>query len=391
MCSVGFPESSGVSEQIDAQPAISGHLNASGEKAVKILHVTDTFLPVLGGIEILVDDLSRNQRRHGHDVTVLTAARGSGPDPEPGVIRLPQRFTGLWPTLEALSPDVVHCHSSIFSPLAWRAARQAAEVGIPTVVTMHSMVPAASVGSLAVSIGTRAIPREVCWTAVSEAAAAALQPLVPDGVQVLPNGIDVASCRPATPGTAAVPTLVSVMRMARRKRPLALIRMLVDIREQLGDRPWQAVLVGDGQQAGAVESRLRAVGLDDRVWLTGRLERPEVLKVLAGADLYLAPSRLEAFGLAALEARCSGLPVVAMRSGGVGEFVRDGVHGYLVEDDREMARRAGELLADRGLRRRMAQACRRDDPDLDWSSTVERSISAYHRGRRSVPGMVAAA
>ncbi|GAA3614611.1 hypothetical protein GCM10022223_33600 [Kineosporia mesophila] len=343
---------------------------------MKILHVTDTFLPVLGGIEVLVDDLSRNQRRRGLEATVLTATPGpSGSE----VVRLSGRFAGLREAFAMVRPDVVHCHSSVLSPLAWRAAREAGAAGIPVVITMHSIVAPGGMGSLALSLATRLIPAGAAWTAVSEIAAASIQSMVPDGVPVLPNGIDVSGCRPAAVGASEEPTVVSVMRLAHRKRPLAFVGMLASMRRQLGDRPWRAVLVGDGPQARAVEKRVKAEGLIDRVTLAGRLGRDEVLEVLSRSDLYLAPSRLEAFGLAALEARCSGLPVIAMRSGGVGEFVRDGVHGYLVEGDVEMARRAADLLAEPAVLRQMAEACRRDRPDLDWNATVARSFTAYQR------------
>jgi glycosyltransferase involved in cell wall biosynthesis len=361
---------------------------------VRILHVTDTFRPVLGGIEVLVDDLAHHQRLNGHDVTVLTGTPDG--EPESDVVRLRYRLANLHRILAAIRPDVVHCHSSIVSPMAWRAARSASTAGIPALVTMHSIVPAMGLGHLAVSMAARTVPAGVSWTAVSQVAAASLQPLVRDPVQILPNGIDVGRCLIAAPGWSSVPTVVSVMRLARRKRPLALVRMLGSMSRGLGGRPWRALVVGDGPQTADMKRHLHAAGLADRVHLTGRLERSQVLKVLSGADLYLAPSRLEAFGLAALEARCSGLPVVAMRSGGVGEFVTHGVHGYLVENDSEMALRAAGLLSDREGLVRMAQASRRDRPDLDWGATVERSVAAYdrvvavtgHSGRPGRPGRV---
>ncbi|MFV0459311.1 MAG: glycosyltransferase family 4 protein [Actinomycetales bacterium] len=341
---------------------------------MRILHVSDTFLPVLGGIEVLVDDLSRHQRQAGHEVHVLTAAKGPA---EPGLTRLPGRFAPVEPVLDAVAPEVVHCHSSLVSPLAWRAARAAAERGIPALLTMHSLVTPTSLTAAPLALAGRVVPRTVPWTAVSSVAARALEPVVEAPVSVLPNGFDVDGTRTAHPGTAEQPTIVSVMRLARRKRPLALISMLAGVRDLLGDLPWRAVIVGDGPQAAAVRAAVVTAGLQDRVRLTGRLDRDEVLHLLAGADLYLAPARLESFGLAALEARCSGLPVVAMRSGGVGEFVRDGVDGWLVDDDSAMTLKTAQLLATRGLLAQAGQACRSELPDLDWPATVARSLDAY--------------
>ena len=78
---------------------------------------------------------------------------------------------------------------------------------------------------------------------------------------------------------------------------------------------------------------------DMRGWveLAGRCDRETIHQVHAASDVYLAPATLESFGIAALEARCAAVPVVAMRVGGVGEFVRPGREGMLVGSDSEMA------------------------------------------------------
>jgi glycosyltransferase involved in cell wall biosynthesis len=177
----------------------------------------------------------------------------------------------------------------------------------------------------------------------------------------------------------------SVMRLSRRKRPLDLVEVLSQVRARTGERPWQAVIVGDGPREAAMTRAIRRAGLDDRVQLTGRLTRPQIMHLLARADLYLAPAYLESFGIAALEARCSGLPVVAMRSGGVGEFVQDGVNGYLVEDDAEMAWRAAQLLADPARLRCLGRLSRNDPPDLDWVTIVELSLDAYRAAGALAP------
>ena len=97
---------------------------------MRILHVSDSFTPTLGGIELHVLDLTRRQRGGGDEVTVATLT----PDPlglEPEVVRLPP--VGRYPHPEALrglraligsgSYDVVHAHVSLVSPLGWAAPR----------------------------------------------------------------------------------------------------------------------------------------------------------------------------------------------------------------------------------------------------------------------------
>jgi glycosyltransferase involved in cell wall biosynthesis len=269
---------------------------------VRILHVTDTYLPVLGGIEILVHDLAAHQRLAGHQVRVLTATGspvtatslirtrplGQGSlRVEETIVRLPRLLGDVSAVLAQHRPDVVHCHSSIVSPLAWRTARRAVVHGLPVLTTMHSIAPDSPLLQPVLRQFARLMPRSVAWSSVSSTASAVLQPLVAGWVRVLPNGIDRLACRPANAGANRVPVIVSVMRLTRRKRPLDLIAMLEELRTG-----WSV----------------------PRYWSNW----PEPT---------YTPAHLESFGIAALKARCCGLPVIAMNSGVVGKFVRAGMTG----------------------------------------------------------------
>jgi glycosyltransferase involved in cell wall biosynthesis len=348
---------------------------------MRVLHVTDTYLPRLGGIEVLVDDLAAHQRRAGHQVRVLTSTPAPGPD-DAATTRLGNPlFSPVADRIRAYRPDAVHCHSSIVSPLAWRSARSAAALGVPVLVTMHSMVPRQGLVPAGLRQLAQAMPNTVAWSAVSAAAARALRPVVGHDVLVLPNGLDQDSCQVARPGTHEIPLVVSVMRLAHRKRPLELVAILAQVKARLGDRPWRAVIVGDGPLKSATAQAVRRAGLEDHVELTGRLDRAQIMRLLAQADLYLAPAYLESFGIAALEARCSGLPVVAMSSGGVSEFIGDGTHGHLVRNDAEMAARTAAMLVDPAGLQVMARHSLADPPRLDWPDVVDRSLDAYRVAR----------
>lgn len=350
---------------------------------MRILHVSDVYLPRLGGVEMQVHDLATQQGRRGHDVRVLTSTAAAGHADDVSTVRLPRPFpVPAAQLLRDVEPDVLHCHTSLVSPLAWAMARAATRAGVPVVVTMHSVVPCSGPVAGGLRQVVRGIGPGATWTAVSAMAAQALQPLVPRPVAVLPNGVDPSRWAAAHPGTAAVPTVVAVMRLTSRKRALPLVDVLATVRDRLALSPGpgtglRVVLAGDGPQLGAVQRAVRRHGLQDVVHLPGRLTRTQVVRLLAEADVFLAPAHLESFGIAALEARCAGLPVIAMRDGGVGEFIRDGVEGYLVDDDREMAERTAALLADGALVRRFGRHNLATPTDLGWSCVVPRTIAAY--------------
>jgi glycosyltransferase involved in cell wall biosynthesis len=360
---------------------------------MRILHVTDSDLPRIGGIELHVHDLARRQRAERDEVSVATLTPELR-DVDPDVIRLPP--VGRYPHPAALPAlgrlvrsggyDVVHAHVSLVSPLGWAAVRAAARTDIPIVVTMHSMLPGGA-GALALRAVLPPIPPCVVLTAVSTVAAAALQVLVPrHPVSVLPNGIDPGDWLPGTKrATDHSLTIVSTMRTAARKRPLALLQMLEAIRQAVpAEVQLRAMIAGDGPLDQVIRHTLRSTGLNSWVRHVGRLDREQIKDLLHQGDLYLAPARLESFGIAALEARSAGLPVIGMARSGLSDFIRDGRDGFLVHTDAEMVARAAHLLGTPVELRRMQCHNREHPPTISWAHVLELHRQSYAHARQHV-------
>jgi glycosyltransferase involved in cell wall biosynthesis len=361
---------------------------------MRILHVTDCYLPRLGGIESHVADLVAQQRSEGHDAGVLTStptgAAATDPDWVTRVSSPRVSLTGAGgasrQVLDALAgADVVHAHVSVVSPFAFGIARRAASRDLPTLVTVHSLWSHLGLLPALGAAVTGLADWPVQWSAVSEAAAAPVRRALGTGAEVLvlPNAVDPARWRVARREPAGPPTIFSVMRFTRTKRPLALARMLREVRAQLpAGAPLRAVLIGDGPQRPPVERYLGRHAMRDWVELPGRLSRAEIRAAYADAGLYVAPADRESFGIAALEARCAGLPVVASSHGGVGSFITPGVHGWLADDDAAMVRAMVRLLTDRDGTAAIEAHNRVAPHDLDWPAASARALDAYARAGR---------
>lgn len=352
-------------------------LRPAAVPARRVAHVTDVFLPRLGGIETHVDGLARHQRAAGLDVDVLTPPHVGGDRSDPGWVR---RLPAAQARRAVTSYDVVHVHVSMFSPYGIGVARAAARAGVPTLVTVHSMWRGAGgILRLATLAGVHRWP--VAWSAVSDVAATTFgRSLGGVDVAVLPNAVDVAAWRPSpnrpTGGGDGV-TIVSVMRLMPRKRPLPLLRIFEQVRRVTGRDDVRLVVVGDGPLRSRLERRVQRRGLAGHVRITGRLTPAQVRDELAAASVYVAPTPMESFGLAALEARCVGLPVVASRRSGVAEFVRDRVDGLLVEGDAQLTAALADLVCDEALRERLAAHNRAVTPPFDWSDVLDRTSALY--------------
>lgn len=353
-----------------------------------------------------VDELARAQGAAGHDVTVATATPApdtpdkadgadtdseAGPDETPfAVVRLVAPLPwelpvgrSLAPLLEKLKPDVVHVHAGAVSPFAWRAVHSLGMTSLPVVLTVHSMWGPVSrtVYRTLVPVWARRHGSGLVVTTVSEAAARPIRAVV-DGrlpVRVVSNGIDLslwnAEAPPEPETEDGTPHVVAVGRLAPRKEPVNLLRVL---REASATAPLRATIVGDGPARSRMERYLRRHGMTGWVRLTGRLDRSEVRTVLAGADVFLAPASRESFGLAALEARLAGVPVVGRAGGGVADFVTSGREGLLAGTPCELAAALARLASDPVLRGRIAAHNRATSPvRCSWPAVLAAFGSCY--------------
>jgi glycosyltransferase involved in cell wall biosynthesis len=349
---------------------------------MKILHATDTYAPTVGGIEVLVHDLAERQVAAGHEVTVLTRTAGPTGMGSNGVVVVRNARAARTVVAEA---DLVHCHVSAISPLALRTAEVAAAQRVPVVATVHSMWGAAWPLFRAASLARGWADLPIQWAAVSEAASDPVRRVVGGRpVLILPNAVDTSLWAPvagkvARPGPGPGPvTIVSVMRMARRKRPLRLLAALRRMRLALPPEvEVQVVLVGEGPLLRHLRATISGWGLQDWVEAPGGLSHHEIRGLYERADVFVAPATLESFGLAALEARASGLAVVARAGTGVADFVVDGVEGRLARNDTELTDQLTLLCTDSAARTRIQRHNETVRPAYDWSDVLWRTAYAY--------------
>jgi N-acetyl-alpha-D-glucosaminyl L-malate synthase BshA len=199
-------------------------------------------------------------------------------------------------------------------------------------------------------------------------------------IEVIYNFVDLAEYCPtraykdvsafAAPGEKI---LVHVSNFRPVKRVLDVIRILEKVRHEV---PAVLLLVGDGPERTSAQALARRLGMQDHVRFLGRQDSAQ--EILARGDVFLFPSELESFGLAALEAMACGVPVVGSDAGGLPELVRHAETGYLlpVGDIDGMAARTVELLKDAERRRAMGQAGRSRASSL---FSADRIVSQYEQ------------
>jgi glycosyltransferase involved in cell wall biosynthesis len=356
---------------------------------VRVALACDWFLPRVGGIELHLRDLALALRDAGVDARIVTTTRGEpivdGVPvhrvrtpllPGAGVAYLPGMLYEVEGLIRREGFDVVHAHASVVSPLAYAAAVAARRAGVASLVTFHSMLYRSSFLLGASEALFAWSERGVVLSAVSSVVASQAARWIPGAnVGVLPNGLDTSFWRA---GNGVVPdgeiVFASAIRLSRKKRPLRLIRAFADaVRFVAGTPAMRLVVAGSGPEAMPMRRLADELGIGDRVELPGHLSRTALRDLYARSHAFVLPSERESFGIAALEARAAGLPVIGMLASGVRDFVRQGVDGLLARDDAELSRHISRLALDAPFRDYVRHRNALTPPPYDW-----RDVRAMH-------------
>jgi len=296
---------------------------------------------------------------------------------------------------ETESLDLLHVHYAIpHSVSAFLARSMAAPRRLPFITTLHgtditlvgndrSFLPITRF-SIEQSDGVTAISHYLKQRTLEDFD-------IKHPIEVIPNFVNCdLYLRKDDPGLRAEwapggePILMHLSNFRPVKRLTDVIEIFALVREKM---PAKLVLIGDGPDRGAAEYIVRKKKLVRDVHFLGKQDR--VYRLLSQADLFLLPSDMESFGLAALEAMACEVPVVASNVGGVPEVIENGVDGYLHEprDVKAAARHALEILSRQDRGRSMGQTARINARKKYCANDV---IPLYEEYYRQVIGTVAA-
>ncbi|HWA99694.1 MAG TPA: glycosyltransferase [Pirellulales bacterium] len=384
---------------------------------MKILMVTNTYLPHVGGVARSVQSFTDMYRRLGHEVLVIAPQFEGAPAEEPGVQRVPaiQSFNDsdfslpltlpgmLAARLDEFAPDLVHSHHPFL--LGTTALRISAARSVPIVFTHHTRY---ETYTHYLPIDTALVQRFVVELAIGYcnlcdaviAPSESMRAMLVEGgveapIEVIPTGIDLNQFSGGDgqrvrdefqiPADAFV--VGHVGRLAPEKNLGFLARAVAEFLAQRIDAHF--LIVGRGPCEEEIAQAMGSAGVANRVHFAGPRQGDDLASAYCAMDVFAFSSQSETQGMVLAEAMAAGLPVVAVDASGVRDLVEDRVNGRLLphEDVRSFAA-ALQWIATRSYREGLAlrRAVEQTAENFSLQHCANHALELYRRvivtGRR---------
>ena len=380
--------------------------------AVRILLVTWEFPPeTVGGVGAHVDGLSKSLAKDGHEVCIFTlAAHGVASDQIVAGVRiiranvdlpwLPDddavsfvasgnhHLTALFAHLGSWRPDVVHAHDW---RSAWAGQSLATMCAVPLVTTFHSTesgrhggnVPegnSASIHSVESWIANTS-QRVICCSRFMQREVIDGFELIPDQVQLIPNGVDVDVWSPSGEQDRSM-LVLAWGRVQYEKGFQVLAQAIGRLRGRVPGI--HCIIAGRGPYLPELQSQVDIEGVSDLVQLAGYVADDELRTLLHQAGCVVIPSLYEPFGIVALESLAANAPTIVARTGGLAEIMEGTETSLMFEpgNAKELATRIERVLMNPSVSNKMQQQGSEVlHSRFSWDAIARSTIGAYDIAR----------
>ncbi|MDX2143448.1 MAG: glycosyltransferase family 4 protein [Rhodospirillaceae bacterium] len=347
-------------------------LLAAGGLPIRIVNVM--LSRGLGGIQGAFVNYAAMLEHLGHEVTNCSAPGAECARFLPsgaGRAELANKFAldplAVWRAarlLDRLKPEAVIVHGSrALTLFAWARRLTGSRARLIAVLHRHRFKRAARADAVV------CVTQRMC----DEARAAGIDPA---RIVHMPNFIKLPERLPALAARAPRAAIGFLGRMVPEKGLDILLEAAAILRQR--GQAFRLLIGGDGAERADLEARCARLNLNTLTTWLGWVDDPDLF--YDAIDVFCVPSRHESFGLVILQAHAAGKPLVATRTVGAGELIRDGVNGLLCEaTPADLADHLARLLGDEVLAMRLARQGQRDVADYDLPALAPRLQAILER------------
>lgn len=368
---------------------------------MKILFITPTFLPVIGGTEMTIHEISYRLGKLGHQVTIVTPRKHNTekceswgnvyvhrvdfPQIRPYSIPLFLSFLKRVPRWKEY--DLIH-QFHIF-PLGGVAVLAKRWLNIPLVTSCMGWDTydpyVKTYKQFAHYIAWVMNSSDVVTAPCRSVAEMAVKQGCRKKIEIIPHGVDINQFNPNIDGTRIRKELglvdddvmvLSVQRLAKKKG----LEYLLKAATLIEARKPKFVIVGKGPERNRLEVLAKHLDVEGDVIFTSFVPDEELPEYYAACDIFVLPSLYEHFGLVFAEAMACGKPIISTKVGAAAEVIGDGKAGLIVPpaDPNALAWAISRLTTDKGLREQMGGMGRHKvKGEYDWNLITKRYVDLY--------------
>ena len=379
-------------------------------RPLRVAMFTNNYLPFIGGVPISIARLRKGLESLGDAILIVCPRYRDQPREETNVVRVPSllsmgedrefRLANIFLArirrqVRAFKPDIIHLHHPIWlGSLGLFVARR---LKVPAVYTYHTRLEHyAHFVPLPGNLFRNLISHELVKHFANKCDGVIVPTYsteeylrmigVKTPVFVQPTGIEYKRFQEVDDeevrrlreslniGDETV--FISVSRLSNEKNIDFMINAIDELRRR-SDRPFRFLMIGDGHQYERLHQRINELGLEEHFTLVGSIPPADMATWYHLGDAFLFASKSETQGMVILEAMAAGLPVVAVRSSGIDDVVRQGFNGFKTPEKQDQwCEQVQQLLENNALRKELA------DHALEFAADY--SVEQFARNTREI-------
>ncbi|MBT2785466.1 MULTISPECIES: glycosyltransferase [unclassified Halomonas] len=381
-------------------------------KSLRVAMVSNNYFPFVSGVSVSVDRLRNGLRALGHSLQLFVPRYREAWQDDSSIKRIPTlmafgqkgefRLTNPFSArfrrcLRAFKPDLIHVHHPFW--LGSMGLFMGRRLKVPVIYTYHTRLehyahfvplPGALFRNLISHYLIKRFSNRCQGVIVPTYSAEEYLRMI--GVKtptlVQPTGIDVErfsqvdeseldALREQLGVSASRKILISVSRISKEKNIGFILESLAELRSQ-GHEDFHLLLIGDGPDREAIQTQIDTLKLTSQATLVGAVPPERMAHYYHLGDLFVFASTSETQGMVILEAMSAGLPVVAVRSSGIDDVVRQGVNGFKTPQNRQAwGQKVVELKDSAALRQQLGKQASHFAEEFDIANFASAVANFY--------------
>ncbi len=353
----------------------------------------DTWFPAVGGGQINAWEISKRLTQEGVSIDIITrncgkdqlanvknlkiyklGSRSDSEDPLSKIIFLARAFFFVFKR----DYDLVHAHA--FLPGIVARSLMVFK-GIPAIFGVHGTSIGTKLNNIFLRWLEKFILTQIRYSAQITASRDFLKiKNINKKIVYIPNGVDIREFNYVRTQKFQNPTLIFVGRLHRQKNLSSLIRCIDLLKQEFPQV--QLLVIGRGEERNELAALIKNLGLGKNIKLLGEITGRELIKLYKSSHLFILPSIYEGQPLTLLEAWAAKLPAVVPKTGDCQYLIKNGVNGYLVDnqnDPQELAKTVKNTLQNKNLEKLGQNGYNFVKKNFSWDKSARKTLEVYKR------------